>query len=157
MTPLRADVWRERRSAFERISDGEFDGIVFDCMAAPPAAVGGMGLGAGGTITQSIATPIEPHENWDTESTVSATVRIVDSAAWQELTGQQPHREPLTIAEYRSHGLPWFVWYDDSLARQGDSPFSTVTTVREVGNALGQDPLPDNDSFTPPTPIVVGP
>ncbi|WAC57557.1 hypothetical protein [Gordonia sp. SL306] len=144
VAPLKPDVWAQRPPISRMVVDG--------CTAAPA----GMGLGAGGTIHQSIATPIESHENWDVDARREVSVRIVNSAVWQILTDTPPHRPPLTIDEYLTHGYPWFEWYDDSLARQGGSALSEVQTVRQFGNEKGADPLPDNTSFTPPTPHIVG-
>ncbi|WP_279107548.1 hypothetical protein [Gordonia paraffinivorans] len=161
VTPLRADVWEERVAARHDIATPRMPaGAVFDgllCEGVPdPDAATGMGLGAGGTITQSIATPVEPRGNWDTTATSRSTLRIVNSADWEALTGTRPHHEPPTIAEYVEHGYPWFEWYDDSLARQGDSKFSSIKTVKEIGAEKGESPLPDNTGFTPPQPHVVG-
>jgi hypothetical protein len=145
VAPLRADVWAER-PRWPQMSS-----IV--CDGALPA---GMGLGAGGAIRQSIATPIEAEDNWHLEARTEGTVQIVNSSVWQSLTGSAPHRPPLTIEEYLSYGFPWFEWYDDSLARQGSSGFTEVRSVRQVGNENGVDVLPDNTSFVPPTPHIVG-
>lgn len=144
--PLKGDVWEQRPKA------QQMDFKVCAC-PAPDAA---MGLGAGGTITQSIATPIEPRENWSDAAPTEVSVRIVNSSAWQSITDEPPHHQPLTIEDYMGRGYPWFEWYDDSLARQGDSLFAGVQTVKQVGEDNGEDVLPDNTSFTPPTPIVVG-
>ncbi|MGV9673385.1 hypothetical protein ACWDPV_22810 [Gordonia sp. NPDC003504] len=145
VVPLRRDKW-------QHIAPIVADGL---CFAAPPDDPA-MGLGAGGSIAQSIATPIQPHENWCQDVSERASVRIMDSASWQQLTDEPPHHRPLTIEEYAQYGFPWFAWYDDTLARQGASPFETVKTVRQVGTDLGESPLPDNTGFTPPTPHIVG-
>lgn len=108
-------------------------------MAPPPYAIG---LGAGGSITQSIATPRQPHENWELGALSTALVRIVTAPAWQELTGRPVPSEPLTIAEYTDHGYPWFEWYDDSLARSGSSPLSDVRSVKQVGDLSERSHFP---------------
>ncbi|MBY4573283.1 hypothetical protein ACN94_06730 [Gordonia paraffinivorans] len=160
VTPLRASVWEERVAARSHaiLAGAPMaempDGIVFDDAAD---ATTGIGLGAGGTITQSIATPLEPRDSWELDATARATLRIINSADWESLTGARPHHAPPTITEYRQHGYPWFEWYDDSLARQGDSKLSNLRSVQVIGMEKGETPLPDNPSFTPPQPIVVGP
>ncbi|WP_244971788.1 hypothetical protein [Gordonia rubripertincta] len=112
-------------------------------------------MGAGGSITQSIATPVEPRTNWDTDTTGEAVLRIVNSADWEGLTGAAPHHAPPTIEEYLQYGYPWFEWYDDSLARRGDSKLSGLKTLKEIGDSKGESPLPDNPSFDPPAPHIV--
>lgn len=146
VVPLKAEVWKQRR----RYSP---DLVINAC--APPAAEG-MGLGAGGTITQSIATPVEPHENWCRADRSEWNVRLVNSESWQALTGRPPHHQPLTIDDYLEYGFPWFEWYDDSLARQGESQFGSLQTVKQIADEKGEQVLPDNPSFTPPGPIIVG-
>ncbi|MEO9329137.1 hypothetical protein [Gordonia aurantiaca] len=158
VTPLRASVWEERVAARSHaISAGAPVAAMPDGLPCDGATGTGMGLGAGGTITQSIATPLEPRDHWETDATARATLRIINSADWEALAGTRPHHAPPTIAEYRQHGYPWFEWYDDSLARQGDSKLSTLRSVQVIGTEKGESPLPDNPSFTPPEPIVVGP
>ncbi|GAB91755.1 hypothetical protein [Gordonia rhizosphera] len=145
VVPLKADVWAQRPRPVAFLAEDM-------CIPAPA----GMGLGAGGSIQQSIATPIEPHENWALDARTEARIRLVNSAVWQSITGEAPHRKPLTVDEYLAYGFPWFEWYDDSLARQGESPLNAVKTIRQIGEEKGANPLPDNTSFTPPTPHIVG-
>lgn len=156
VTPLRSEIWIERMVTRRSVARGYDDGgPVLDFMAAPAASA--MGMGAGGSITQSIATPVEPHENWEAGARSEATLRIVNSADWTSITGRPPHHAPPTIAEYQDRGYPWFEWYDDSLARQGSSSLSDVKSIKTIGDEKGEKPLPDNESFTPPEPNVVGP
>ncbi|MCR8899184.1 hypothetical protein NWF34_19800 [Gordonia sp. GONU] len=152
VTPLRAATWDERVAARRAARSVEPDTIE---LCAMPGSTDGMGMGAGGSITQSIATPVEPRTNWDTGATGEATLRIINSADWEGLTGTAPHHEPPTIEEYLEHGYPWFEWYDDSLARRGGSKLSDLKTVKEIGDAKGESPLPDNPSFDPPAPHIV--
>ncbi|MBT0566097.1 hypothetical protein [Williamsia sp. CHRR-6] len=144
--PLRTSVWAQRSQL--RMCEVGVD------FCAPP---GGMGLGAGGSIKQSIATPMEPSDNWDLTAGISAFVRTVNTEQWRSITGVAPHHRPATIEEYQRYGLPWFEWYDDSIARQGSATLASVSTVREVGEKKGHQSLPDNGSFDPPIPIGVGP
>ena len=156
VTPLRASTWKERLAARRATPEPPADlGTLNFCPA--PTSDSAMGLGAGGSITQSIASPLEPRENWAVGDTVEATLRIVNSDAWHDLTGSAPHHAPPTITEYQRYGYPWFEWYDDSLARRGASKLSGVKTIKEIGDGLGQTPLPDNPSFDPPEPHIVGP
>ena len=163
VTPLRGETWDRRRAARRTRQRTVADcGETMAPMAAPdgampePGSAMGMGMGAGGSITQSVAVPIEPKENWAIGAHAHATLRIINSMQWQTLTGTPPHHAPPTITEYQRHGYPWFEWYDDSLARQGSSKFADLDTVKQVGDKHGKQPLPDNPSFPPPTPHIVG-
>lgn len=138
MTAEAYPAWAEAR---------EPDMIV--CYSLPPAQ---MGLGAGGRIRQSVAAPTIPPESWDLENGQYLTVDLVNSDAWQSITGRAPQSLPLSAAEYTRHGFPWFTWYDDkATARRGSSSFDTVTSVADGDPTM----LPENESFTPPAPITV--
>ncbi|AZZ80235.1 hypothetical protein C5O27_03255 [Gordonia alkanivorans] len=154
VTPLRSSTWNERVAA-RRVALPLSAPDMMNLCAEAPEATGAMGMGAGGSITQSIATPVEPRTNWDTDATGAAVLRIINSADWEGLTGTAPHHAPPTIEEYLQYGYPWFEWYDDSLARRGGSKLTDLKTVKEIGDSKGESPLPDNPSFDPPAPHIV--
>ena len=149
VVPLKSAVYRERCAQ----ESSEEDGIE---MCLPCAAAPSMGLGAGGSIAQSIATPIEPQDNWESAGS-SLMVHIANSAQWAGLTGSQPPTLPLSAADYTEMGVPWFTWYDDSLARAGSAALAAVVSVYDLGLERREQPLPENRSFDPPEPVVVGP
>ncbi|MEE3851799.1 hypothetical protein VZC37_15760 [Gordonia sp. LSe1-13] len=161
VTPLKGETWDGRQAArrARRRKVADFGDIVAP-LAAPDGAMpepgSAMGMGAGGSITQSIAVPIEQKENWVIDAQSEATLRIINSAQWEALTDTPPHHAPPTITQYRRYGYPWFEWYDDSLARQGSSKFADLDTVKQVGEKNGEQALPDNPSFLPPAPHIVG-
>ncbi|MGC4960856.1 hypothetical protein [Gordonia sp. DT101] len=107
--PLRGELWEARRIDPNRCSAE----MVPEVDAWGASLTGSMGLSAAGSLTRSIATPVEPRENWHPTARSGAVLRIVNSVAWKELTGGEPHHPPLTINEYRRHRFPWFEWYDD--------------------------------------------
>ena len=113
VVPLKSAVYRERCAQEPSEEDGI--GMCLPCAAAPS-----MGLGAGGSIAQSIATPFEPRDNWESKGS-SLMVHIANSVQWAGLTGSQPPTLPLSAADYTEMGVPWFTWYDDSLARAGSA------------------------------------
>lgn len=163
--PLRRDVHEAREKARlkaeqerrERFGDQPSAPLLYAVPApvgAPPGA--GMGMGAGGSVTQSINTPIEPHDNWDITLGKTIAVHLANSAGWEAITGTPPPSLPPTAADYTRAGLPWFDWYDDSLARAGSPALSRVKRVFGFGTKRGEQPLPENESFTPPEPIVLG-
>ena len=150
VAPLKSAVYRERYEARE---EQDF-GITMCPCAAPDDS---MGMGAGGSITQSIATPVEPHDNWESDGGSSLTVHIANSAQWAGLTGSEPPTLPLSAADYTEMGVPWFTWYDDTLAREGSAALAEVVSVFELGRERREQPLPENESFDQPEPVVVGP
>ncbi|GAA3709328.1 hypothetical protein [Gordonia hankookensis] len=123
--PLRGESWEARRIDPDHCSAG----MVPEVDACGASLTGSMGLSARGSVTRSIAAPVEPSENWHPTARSGAVLRIVNSVAWKELTGREPHHPPLTVDEYRRHRFPWSESYDDDdLAR------------RSVG-ALSEDPV----------------
>ncbi|OAK53822.1 hypothetical protein [Rhodococcoides kyotonense] len=143
--PLKASKWEEMRPTYEH-TGVDFCAPVL-CASPPP-----MGLAGGGSIRQSIKTPVRVQDDWDLEHGSHFHVNITNSAVWQQLTGQRPPTLPPTAAEYARHGLPWFVWYDDATAaRHGSEVLKGTLSASDFGA------LPDNDSFDKPEPHVVGP
>ncbi|WP_328812249.1 hypothetical protein [Rhodococcus sp. NBC_00297] len=124
------------------------------CFSAPPNDA--MGLGAGGSIRQAVATPVVPHDSWDLEHGRRFTVDIVNSAVWQQLTGSEPASVPLSAAEYTRFGMPWFALYDELVvAREGSSTLGKVQTIADVDAGADEPILPENESFEKPVPVLV--
>lgn len=159
VVPLKSEVYQEReaeRRRFEAERPSYFADGDGNTAAMPMAAVGSMGIGAGGSITQSIETPVEPRENWDLSAGSRISVHIANSASWETITDAKPPTLPLSAADYAGMGFPWFDWYDDSFARSGSSILDKVRSVFDLGRDKGEKPLPENESFEPPEPIVLG-
>ncbi|MGB3772137.1 MAG: hypothetical protein WBA00_13420 [Rhodococcus sp. (in: high G+C Gram-positive bacteria)] len=127
------------------------------CGSAPPNFLEpSMGLGAGGSITQTLATPMAPHDSWDLEHGQEFSIDIVNSAVWRELTGTEPASLPLSAAEYTRHGMPWFAWYDDLVpARRGSSKLNKARTISTIDADSDEPLLPENEGFEVPEPIMV--
>ncbi|OZD12022.1 hypothetical protein CH253_22740 [Rhodococcus sp. 06-156-3C] len=143
--PLKASKWEEMRPSYEYAGE-DFCALVV-CASPPP-----MGLAGGGSIRQSIKTPVRAQDDWDLEHGVHFRVNITNSDAWEQLTGERPPTLPPTAAEYARRGLPWFTWYDDATApRRGSEALKGTSSVSDFGGLL------DNDSFAKPEPHVIGP
>lgn len=163
--PLKSSVHQEREAARREAAaryDTGYGSVAYFCapeaamaMAAPPPA-SAMGMGAGGSIKQSIETPVEPHDNWELDHGTRLSVHIANSAAWTGITDERPPTEPPSAADYTRMGFPWFDWYDDALPRAGSSVLSKVKSVLDFGRSKGENPLPENESFDPPEPVVLG-
>lgn len=144
--PLKASVWEARPP---RPSNPDF------IVCAAPAS--DMGLGGGGSIRQTIASPVRQHDDWDLEQGVEFTVDIANSDVWQQSTGEVPPTMPPSAADYTRAGLPWFLWYNDFAgARGGSKELAKTKSIKELGAAHGAEPLPENESFDEPMPTVLG-
>jgi hypothetical protein len=110
-----------------------------------------MGLGAGGTMKQAIYP--DPHglKTWDAENSGEIFVHIVNSAHYQQITGQQPPATPVDAQTYTEHGYPWFALYDE---QHGDiSPsdvLAGVKSIRELDRERDLLPQERDDSFEVP-------
>lgn len=116
----------------------------------------GMGLGLGGGIRQEIHKPVEKPQVWDTKLRSRCFVHLADASNWTALTGTVPPTKAPTAADYARAQLPWFDYYDQSkTARQGSSILAGLQSVLALGQTRGDQPLPENESFEPPEPVVL--
>jgi hypothetical protein len=82
-------------------------------MEALNETAGGMGVGAGGRITQKIYPDPYGIDVWDPDNTGSVTVHLVNTRQYREITGSEPPPTPIDAGTYTSHGFPWFALYDE--------------------------------------------
>lgn len=106
------------------------------------------GLGAGGRMRQHIYAATHGADDWDTPRS-SCFVSIVNALSWRHLTGEAPPHPMPTARDYTEAGLPWFDYYSDAPAIEGAAALAAVKTVQEVGEAIGETPLPENELFDP--------
>ena len=156
--PLKREVW-ERRLERQRETQARWTtadaGFAEACCEAPSA---GMGLAPGGSIRQQINEAAERPGDWDPEVRSRCFVHIADSLAWRAVTGEAPPVPPPTAADYARAGLPWFAWYDDDRpALEGSSVLAGLASVHALGEGRGEAPLPENEGFEPPEPVVLRP
>lgn len=99
-----------------------------------------MGIGAGGHITQKIYPDPYGVDAWEQGRIGNATVHIVNSAMFREITGKDPPPTPIDAATYTEHGLPWFELYEE---HQADVPapdgLTSVKTIAQRDRELGRD------------------
>lgn len=154
--PLKAEVWNARAEERDEVRLLE-DGQSGDLCYSVSEGIGAMGLAPGGSIRQEIAEASELPTDWASMHTGERCfVQLVNSAAWHTLAGDAPPTEAPSAADYTNAGLPWFDWYSDSPAIGGSESLAGIKTVLEHGAAKGEQPLDGNQSFIPPTPVVLG-
>jgi hypothetical protein len=110
-----------------------------------PAETHEMVVGAGGLIRQKIYRDPYTREVWDTTHRVCATVTMVNSLWFAELTGRQPPPTPIDARTYAAAGLPWFDLFDEdmpTLAPSGGAPARTIgERDRELGRQTGDEAI----------------
>lgn len=97
------------------------------------AAMPGMGLGAGGLVTQRVYPDPYGIETWNMANAGSVFIHILNSRQYRAVTGREPPPTPLDAKTYLEHGFPWFELYDEP---EGDVPaserLSRLKSVQEL-------------------------
>jgi hypothetical protein len=106
--------------------------MLAECAAPSP----GMGLAAGGSMRQRIHADPHGRDSWDPSRTERVFVHLVDSLSWRSITGEEPPKTPVSVEQYRRHGLPWFELYDEHVPalRGGEK----LNKVKGLGHWLGE-------------------
>jgi len=140
--PMKAAAWEKmKKERAQELLDDDHS-VCYCLMEAGPA----MGLGAGGRMRQEIYDDKYDFDVWDLDHPRRCFIHIANSLAWRVITGEAPPTLPPTAEQYTSAGLPWFDWYDDGLsAIEGSPVLAGLKTVKEIGEAKGETPLPENN------------
>ncbi len=93
------------------------------------------GFAAGGRIRQRLYQDAYGVASWRGGAVHDVAVYVVNSAAFERITGQPPPPSPVTAAHYAEHGLPWFAFYDEQHA-----PLAADTWLDRVRTAGQLDP-----------------
>jgi hypothetical protein len=109
-----------------------------------------MGLGAGGRIRQKIYRDPYGIDTWDQDNFGFATLYIVNSLQFQQITGRPALPTPVNARLYTKHGLPWFEFYDEAIEGISASQrFSQIYGSNEP-SALPSGVELDGDGFSIP-------
>lgn len=82
-------------------------------MMTAMSAPSGMGLAAGGRMTQAIYKDVHGLDTWDTSQAMAVVVHIVNSSDYTAITGRAAPATPVSARTYTEYGLPWFALYDE--------------------------------------------
>lgn len=70
---------------------------------------------------------------WDQSRPSRCFVHLVNSLGWREITGHEAPPTPITEAEYRRRGVPWFGYYDsEATALPGSAALAGVRSVQAL-------------------------
>jgi hypothetical protein len=72
---------------------------------------GSIHLAPGGLIKQNISKV--SHKGFAKTQTASFHLQILDSSAFQRVTGHAPPPSPISAATYAAQGLPFYALYDE--------------------------------------------
>jgi hypothetical protein len=151
---LQIEVFPMKPAIYERVRSERLDTslqedtlgeIQFASMAAPD-----MGLAPGGRMRQEIYEDAYGIEAWESGISSRCFVSIANSLTWAAITGEAPPTEPPSAADYSAAGLPWFDYYGgDRKALKGAKKLRKLKSVKALGDAKGETPLPENESAEP--------
>ena len=121
--------------------EGPDGGPPFLTPPAKKSSVGGweMTLAAGGTIQQTIKADSCP-EQWDWEAAELINVQLLNTVAFESLTGLAPPPSPISFLEYSKAGVPSMTFYQAdalSTATLRTDMFSMVRTIGEIDDIKG--------------------
>lgn len=139
--PLKAEIW-ERLKAEREARRAERPDLCEDANSFS------MGLGAGGRMRQHIYQATHGPNDWH-PAVSTCFVSTVNALSWRRLTGEPPPHPMPTARDYTEAGLPWFDYYSDAPALDGAAALAAVNTVKEIGEAKSETPLPENEAFDP--------
>jgi hypothetical protein len=103
-------------------------------------------VGAGGSIKQTIVEDMHDPRIWDVASAKLINVQLVNSAAFELITGLATPKTPVTYKTYLSAGLPFYDIYKEQPSTLSGA-FSKVKTISQIDAAqeettkIGFDPL----------------
>jgi hypothetical protein len=149
--PMKREAYERRLAEQDPYLTAERGGGFWACeMEALDAESPDMGLAPGGRMQQEIYDDAFGLEDWDVSHGSRCFVHIVNSQAWEAITGQRPPTLPPTAKQYTDAGLPWFDYYDErATAVPGAPVLKDLKSVAEVGKQKRQQPLPENEPVTP--------
>ncbi len=146
--PMRSEVFERRFPLVKRLK-GEF---LATAGFTPPTMEGlcedaEMALAPGGRMRQEIYEDPYSIHDWDAEHSSRCFIHLVNSATWQAITGEKPPGTPLSAMDYSRAGYPWFDFYNAELeALKGSKTLASVKSVKEKGEEMRAQPLPENQS-----------
>jgi hypothetical protein len=121
---------------------------------AMASAQADMGLAPGGLMEQKIYEDTYGLDKFDQTVGAKCFVHLLNSQQYERVTGNKPPHPAPTAAVYTKQGLPWFKeWDNGSAALPGAASLKKLDSVANLGNKLGQKPLPENGAI-PGTPTV---
>ena len=154
--PMKADFYERILAARLKREQEELRGPQ-PCYSMMPDAEMSMGLAPGGRMRQAIYDDPYGLDAWDQRHGSRCFVTIANTANWIAVTGEVPPTSPPTAADYSRRGLPWFEYYNaDAEVLAGSKVLGDLKSVKRMGEASGESPLPENESVEGILPFRLG-
>lgn len=119
--------------------EAPFDDMGF---GAVQCCASSMGLGAGGRMRQEIYADEHGSDTWAPKPVRTVHVDLVDSLAFEAVTGLPAPQPVLSARDYTEHGFPWFDLFEPG--KRDIAAAGRLAAVRSVADLEGrdEDPLP---------------
>lgn len=95
-----------------------------------------MGIAAGSRIRQTIKKDPFSSDTWYKARAAILSIQILNSVAFESLTGKLAPPSPITPQMYKQHGLPFFESYGEGVVTDGAHNLAGVKSVGQL-NATG--------------------
>jgi hypothetical protein len=105
-------------------------------------------IGAGGSIKQTIVEDKNDPRIWDVASAKLINIQLVNSAAFELITGLATPKTPVSFRTYMSAGLPFYDVYKEKPSSVSGS-FSKVRTISKIDAAQEENTGYDFDPLKP--------
>ena len=109
----------------------------------------GMGLAAGGRISQQVFVDSYGLDAWDQDHFARCFVTLMDASDWREVTGHAPGARPPTAKNYNNAGLPWFSYYAEGPVIGGAPRLAALKTVGDQTQRARAGTIPSDDAIEP--------
>lgn len=157
VVPLKAQIWRAKRRAWEKENRNQEAIIQF---SKAPVALHeiGISLAAGGRMQQEIYEDTFHLEDWDAAASQRVFITLVHAKDWKQITGESALDEPPTAKEYAEAGLPWYQYYGhDQKVLPGGDNFTGLKSVAELFDKVTGATLPNSQDLQTSVPQAIGP
>ena len=161
VTPLKAEIWKKKRAAWEKERERRprvFGFAEQTVLHSRPRYLSSMAMGAGGRMRQEIYPDTFNVGDWDVEATDRTFVTLVHAKDWKTLTGEVAPNEPPAAREYSEAGLPWFEYFGkDQDALPGSATLAGVKSVAKMFKKLTGSAMPQSSDIVTKAPTAIGP
>lgn len=117
------------------------------CAAEPKADE--MGIAAGGRIKQQIHEDSYGAESWDEAIFRDVVIHIVNSEAYERITGLPVPPSPITADHYARHKIPWYSDYEEKVPSVAPAGiFKRILSIGQIDKNRGvasEEPLPKRE------------
>jgi tetratricopeptide (TPR) repeat protein len=104
-----------------------------------------MGIAAGGRIKQQIFEDTYGADSWDESVARDVVIHIVNSKAYQRITGCPAPPSPITSEQYARCKIPWYSAYDEKdLSVKPVGVFKRIFSIGKIdkGRGIAEEALP---------------